>query len=388
MKILRIKFYGLKIFKNPISVYFTAKDKVFDDGNCFKLHDKISTLNSMAFIGMNAVGKTTILRLIKFQLDSILKNEGLNGTFNSVASYFKQPDKDGIKIVSTFYDNDKIFELESIINYKIDEAGRIQFYYAYEKIKVKNKSSVKNKDDVFNFDNVAYNTKDRTYFKNLYAFLKEDESISMFFSKENRYVEEIFNGFGERMIDISKSIHPDILKVFDKTLESIDLTDDKIKLKFIDDELNLSRESVLILDRILSSGTIKGQDIIKKAIAVLKTGGYLIIDELEDNLNKSLVDMIINLFKNDVINKFGATIIFSTHYAEILDGFNRKDNIFVMTKNKENKTRISRFSDHININNIKKSDIILSDYITGTMPDAVAIQNLNNYIKRIVNEWI
>jgi len=67
-------------------------------------------------------------------------------------------------------------------------------------------------------------------------------------------------------------------------------------------------------------------------IAVLKIGGSLIIDEIENSFHKNLVENIIMIFNDKRINNNNATLIFSTHYVEILDIFRRRDNIFVMIK--------------------------------------------------------
>ena len=64
-------------------------------------------------------------------------------------------------------------------------------------------------------------------------------------------------------------------------------------------------------------------------IASLKYGFDLIIDEIENHFHKTLVENIINLYKDKSINKFNATLYFSTHYCELLDLFNRQDNIWV-----------------------------------------------------------
>lgn len=146
-----------------------------------------------------------------------------------------------------------------------------------------------------------------------------------------------------------------------------------------------------------SLGTIKGQRIIQNAIIALKNGGYLIIDELENHLNKELVKMIIGIFNDEKTNKKGACIIFTTHYAEILDSFDRKDNIYVLTRDKNNLTSIQKYSDVVKRNELKKSEVILSNYIKGSAPKALNIKELNvgkrsktdvviSYIKGIVDD--
>ena len=90
-----------------------------------------------------------------------------------------------------------------------------------------------------------------------------------------------------------------------------------------------------------------------RAVTVLRTGGYLIIDDLEKHFSKEIVHMILELFDMQESNPNGACIIFSTHYAEILD--------------------------------FKISDLFLSNYPGGTAPKFKQIQNLKETIYHKVN---
>lgn len=66
-----------------------------------------------------------------------------------------------------------------------------------------------------------------------------------------------------------------------------------------------------------------------RAVTILRTGGYLIIDDLEKHFSKEIVHMILELFDTQVSNPNGSCIIFSTHYAEILDFIRRTDNLYI-----------------------------------------------------------
>jgi AAA15 family ATPase/GTPase len=48
--------------------------------------------------------------------------------------------------------------------------------------------------------------------------------------------------------------------------------------------------------KVLSSGTIKGINFLENTYSVLKNGGYLIIDEIENHMHKKLVQTIIRFF--------------------------------------------------------------------------------------------
>ena len=61
----------------------------------------------------------------------------------------------------------------------------------------------------------------------------------------------------------------------------------------------------------------------------LKEGFDLLIDEIENHFHKTLVENIISLYKDKTINRKNATLVFATHYCEILDLFNRQDNIYI-----------------------------------------------------------
>ena len=70
------------------------------------------------------------------------------------------------------------------------------------------------------------------------------------------------------------------------------------------------------------------------AVFAFLEGGYLIADELENHFNKEIAATLVRFFLDKKVNKKGATLIFSTHYSELLDEFERNDNIYII-RNKE-----------------------------------------------------
>lgn len=87
------------------------------------------------------------------------------------------------------------------------------------------------------------------------------------------------------------------------------------------------------LYKLLSSGTTKGFSLFTFAIYSLLFGADLVIDEIENHFHKTLVENLINLYKDKSVNKHNATLIFTTHYPELLDLFNRSDNIYITKYN-------------------------------------------------------
>ena len=83
----------------------------------------------------------------------------------------------------------------------------------------------------------------------------------------------------------------------------------------------------------LSSGTTKGILLYTLMVASLKEGFDLLIDEVENHFHKTLVENMISLYKDKGVNRKNATLIFTTHYCEVLDQMGRQDNIWVCNAN-------------------------------------------------------
>ena len=384
MKILRVKFDNIIIFKESFDIDLTAPDKIAEDSGVYNVWGPINTLQTLSIIGINAVGKTTALKLVRLAMEVVLNNKGLND--NLIPSVFlnKQAEDKGILMTVYFYKDNKVYKLESKIRYKRNLENEIHFYYEEETLKSKAKSNVTNKDNIFEFTKKQnYKVIKRSKLKkDLLGVLKDDDSIAIMATRETgTTVNTMLEDVKEKINPIQGIVHKKVLNVFDENLDKLEKIEGKdgINIEFKNSKTKIET-SIIGLEDIISSGTIKGQNIIKNAMVALRNGGYLIIDELENHLNKELVRMIINIFNNKEINKNGACLFFTTHYAEILDSFERKDNIYILTRDKENFTKINRYSDLVKRNELKKSDVILSNYIKGTAPKALNIRALEEYI--------
>jgi hypothetical protein len=93
------------------------------------------------------------------------------------------------------------------------------------------------------------------------------------------------------------------------------------------EEITLTASALALL---LSSGTKRGFVLYGSALGALLSGTNIIVDEIETDFNKNLVYNLFFLFNDPSINTKGATLIFSTHYIEILDILPRNDNIDVL----------------------------------------------------------
>ena len=150
-----------------------------------------------------------------------------------------------------------------------------------------------------------------------------------------------------------------------------------IHLKFKDKEEILLNNPVE-LNNYLSSGTVKGMITFTLAQEVLQSGGYMVIDEVENHFNKEIVITLIRFFMDSRLNKNGGTLIFSTHYPELLDEYDRNDSIFI-TRNRNGIT-VENLSNILKRNDIKKSDAYQSGFLEGTTPTYEAYMRLKKSI--------
>ncbi len=94
-----------------------------------------------------------------------------------------------------------------------------------------------------------------------------------------------------------------------------------------------------------SLGTIKLFTALPYLFDTLESGGVLIIDEIENGLHLSLVREIVNLFVNKKTNPNNAQLICTSHQPLLLTDTARRDQVWVVQKNKYGKSSLHRLSD-------------------------------------------
>lgn len=249
-----------------------------------------------------------------------------------------------------------------------------------ETLKSKDVSKIRTKKALYDFSDIETNfTRDVNS-----EFLLDDVSIMVAFNKRNKesinYTDMLrYTNINE--LDISEDCPVELISFFDPSIEYLKINKEKnksnIHLKFKSkNEMILNQFSEL--NRYLSSGTIKGINTFLYAIRIFNNGGYLIIDELENHFNREIVSTLIRFYMDKKVNKKGATLIFSTHYSELLDEFERNDNIYIV-RNRQGIT-IENLSKILKRNDIKKSEAYQSGLLGGTLPMYDAYMDLKNAI--------
>ena len=376
MRLLHVEATGFPLFKSGLCFSLIAQQRVAsDDKACLYNLKKGSPffLNSVtSVIGINASGKTSVLKVILLALD-ILGNEPVSHS----ESKDILGDANDAKLLMTFLsDSGELCQLETHLEV-LQKADEKQYRITSESLKKKALKDVKTKSQLIDFSKVEpfLSRSDDEH------FLADDISIIIAYNKKNNYhpcVKSLLSMTNANVLPVSDDISLDVVQYLDPTIEALyfDKEDRKtVHLKFnAQDEILLSDPGVL--NRFLSSGTIKGIVVFSYGIQVLKAGGYLVIDELENHFNKEITATLIRLFLNASININGGTLIFSTHYPELLDEFDRNDCIFI-TRNQNGITMVV-LSNLLKRNDVKKSEAYQSDMFAGTAPSYEAYMKLKN----------
>ena len=328
MKFLKIVANNFKLCEKNFTVNFvpiankTKEDKVFELN---LVDEELYTFSTMGIIGKNASGKTSTVELIALVYD-IFSNFRVN-TLANIFDYFNND----VLLDITFYHEGFLYRYltnlykdntlvnENIILFKNQKL--------YKRLYKKSYSS-----DLFNYDkyeemNIDFNLPEDTSI--IYMLLKNIEFRGIYYtSNDISYYNysRIFNLYN--MLDKNIKLIKSILKMFDEHIINIEIiNENKFKISYVDKTYREVTNKEL--NEILSSGTNKGFSLFTYVVYSLKTGVDLIIDEIENHFHRTLVENLLNLYKDKFVNKKGASLIFTTHDAELLDLFGRDDNIYV-----------------------------------------------------------
>lgn len=376
MKILRITVQGLPLFKQELDIAFYAQQRVSEDDkeSLFNLLSKPNVYlhAANAFIGINASGKTSVLKAIQLALH-IVKNEPINHV--DTKTILGGTNKAVFRIY--FYDaNQNICCLETEITSQKTKAGDYVYSIMNEKLWEKPAATVQSKKALTDFaglDPIAIRNENE-------IFLSDDVSFIIAHNKKTRDTLEICSLLSYTNVNVlpfSEDIPLEVIAFLDPTIEKLyfEQMEKKtfIHLKFKgEDEIILNH--AMDLEQYLSSGTIKGIITFSMVKEVLQSGGYLLVDEIENHFNKEIVTTLVRFFMDSRLNKKGGTLIFTTHYPELLDEYDRNDGIHIVRN--RNGIMVDNLSNILTRNDIKKSDAYQSGFLDGTTPAYEAYMRL------------
>ena len=374
MKILRITAQGLPLFKEDMDICFYTQQRVSEDdrNNLYNLIDNYYLHSACAFIGINASGKTSVLKVINLALN-IIKNEPINHV--EAKTILGGSEKAAIRIY--FYDKRKyICCLETVITAKKAKTGEYVYSILSERLWEKPIAGVKSKKYLTDFDGIEpVDTRNSNE-----AYLSDDVSFIIAHNKKVNDTVEVFSLLSYTNVNVlpfTEDIPLEVITFLDPTIEKLcfEQAEGKtfIHLKFRDeDEIILN--NAVDLEQYLSSGTIKGIITFSMVKEVLQSGGYLLVDEIENHFNKEIVTTLMRFFMDSRLNKRGGTLIFTTHYPELLDEYDRNDGICIVRN--RNGITVENLIYILKRNDIKKSDAYQSGFLEGTTPAYEAYMRL------------
>jgi predicted ATP-dependent endonuclease of OLD family len=383
MKLLRATAEGLPLFKEKLDICFYAQQRISEEQK-EQLHPLFSNvyLNpATGFIGINASGKTSVLKVILLIL-GIMNNEPINHI--DTRDILGDAKKTVLNIFFYSETNKEVCRLETVVAARKTKTEGIIYSIISERIWSKKTEEIIARKAMLDFDGkepimVRSGQED---------FLSDDVSIMIALNKktgENIRIVDLLLFTNINVLPFSEGIPAEVITYLDPTVESLyfDEKDQKeiIRLKFKDKE-EIVLNNPLELNNYLSSGTVKGMIIFTLAKEVLQNGGYIVVDEIENHFNKEIVTTLMRFFMDSKLNKNGGTLVFSTHYPELLDEYDRNDSIYI-TRNRNGITA-ENLSSILKRNDIKKSDAYQSGFLEGTTPMYEAYMRLKKSLAAVL----
>ena len=384
LKLLNIRVNGYKLLEENFTFDFLTRTKVLEsdlEKEIFKIDTLLYSFRTLAVVGGNSSGKSTVLSLILKTIDFLS-----SGRWGYVEHEFKE-DKIGLSI--SFYLNGNIYFYSVNLLKNTSDEGRNRLYalidneslFMKKYVKAKGKKNLENIDDVADVTSryLQNSLKDTSAIINL---VKENILVDAFTNNNVIAFDErlLSNSFYNILDNSNKELASSIIKLLDDSIEYIKSdSSDYVKFKRYNEDEQILKKIELI--SILSSGAFRGIELYLRAIKAIKLGKVFIVDEIENCFQKNVVLNLLFLFNDERINKNNAQLIFSTHYTEILDILNRQDSINITHKN----------NGRITIKNLKEYDIRVElskskQFDNNTFNTSINYQQLMDVRRNLINE--
>lgn len=376
-RVIRNEINGVKIFGNEsFGVDTIASSNVYEKDKLFlhEIHDSnIHYSPVISLVGVNASGKTTALKLLSLTNELHLSGRSLNSTWiNQMRGNVEGLLSSEIVLTSYISYRNDLIKIDSTIK----QSSLLDQKNIYEVVEEKIwKKSFKNisKKELFTFKSSDYVTS-KMDMEAKHVIVSNDISILKYFIKlsyanvleQRSLVYDLTTLFDDYRGLLEHSIDENYAKYLDPSIDIIALKEsDKDQYRF---EFKKKSDSKSIttniegLNNILSAGTIRGLNIMSYVKNALVLGGMVFIDEIESHLNKAIIADIVKLFYSKQTNPFGAVLIFSSHYVELLDYVYRTDSIYILEKGKKgNLNKLLNFNSVIKRKDLKKSEAFISN---------------------------
>lgn len=394
MKLLRVTAQGLPLFDDALEVDFFAEGRVSQEDNHEMVHlfKNVYLNKTITFTGLNASGKTQILNVLSFVM-YLLQAKSINVlpkiNFGGDNNVLTLPLGGEATIISYLFseETNEILKLVTTIERTADKTldSKLKYVIVDEKLFTKSVGSVKTKKDLFNFEEKARLKAERC--DDIFLSLSCDVSLLNTFYKRKEYknvfYNEVLSYTDFNMLSGIVDLPEELVQFLDPSIEYLHFeksgTSFRPLLKFVHDDQAIRLDSLSDLQNILSSGTIKGCGIFMNALLALEQGGYVIIDELENHFNREIIATLLKFFLDRHVNVKGATLIYSTHYTELLDNLDRNDSIYIVSKHKG--IKIEKLSKILKRKDMRRSVYFINGLLDDTAPSYQIVNSLQEVFK-------
>ena len=385
---------------------------------------KESVLPLVAIYGANASGKTNMLRALKFITDFIVNShkEDLEGS--NIPKF---------KLIEEYDLKEQLFDIDFLLNdihyhygfvldgdciaeewlysfsYKArasksvlfhrNVAEEIEFYFG-SNLKGKNKSiaTITNKHSLFlsvaEKSNHELLSKISNFFKSNFSFrFSDDLSQTRIAKKIEKYsLEDEISAFlssvdvGSTKIRVEKypvddkkaEMHGNLAQALKSVMDvEFEIPLDEYEYNIEIDRKNNKGKNVPFKFLQESLGTRALISLLVPVFMNLKTGGVLIVDELESSLHTLLSKRLVELFSSPNFNKNGAQLVFTTHETQLLNFDSiRREHVWLTEKCMDGATHISPLTDY----KINKKVNLRNGYLDGRFGSIPFFSEFNNQI--------
>lgn len=416
-------------FLNRVEFNFVAQSRNRENQiSLYKTHDRIYINKLIGILAGNASGKTTIIDALGKMGSLMLKpimTFDFNEEKNNISQIFKNKKVDASEISQRIenFNNNVCLEVQHVSSKDKDTYIEVEMYIEDSEL-----TGYYNYALQFNGVNKKITNEKFTYRKNYKG--SQEEILNLYNISEcqlyyiNRYYDNMINleminrgaleyrhkyinVFFKHYINDSEIVRtniPDFLeaisflkfykknyKMMEQIIKIVDPKIKKIKIKTDSDDEELIYELKTggnITREELSTGTKRFISLVLNAIDVIKNKGILLIDEIEENMHKELIFLILRLFVQ--LDNNSTQIIFTTNLPEIFDCLNeseqklfKQDSIFLLN-NIDGNVKATKMSQiKINGKRIKGDALVSTIFKKGDISVQPNKDEIDNFLKTI-----
>ena len=324
MKILKVKLLSdFRMLRSGFEIDFTTKARVSrETDELIQLQNGLYYPTETILIGKNSSGKSTTIDLLELTIGLLSSGRILKAMLQ---------EEDDLKLDILFYDRGGTFEYIGSFTKNGTTNNDLFLKITNEELLVVKKTNRSKSPSNWSFGpHPAFKAADGGDTSGLATLEMKDASL---------FVDLMDLDFTlDASIILNQIYKTDIftqaIRLFDDSIERITIPSDPDVAKTGILFKRVNKPEILVnrqtFGNMLSSGTRRGLILLVASLTAFKYGGTILIDEIEKSFNKNLIENLLVLFRDKRINEAQATLVYSTHYSELLDESSRCDNIHVL----------------------------------------------------------